>query len=69
MEYRTNKRTGDDFSIIGIGTAYVGEKPEEEALAILKEAKRLGSMLWILRQVMAKRWNMPARPSETARRT
>lgn len=42
MEYRTNKRTDDGFSIIGIGTAYIGEKPEEEALAILKEARRLG---------------------------
>lgn len=42
MEYRTNKCTDDQFSVIGIGTAYIGDKPEDEAIAILQEARRQG---------------------------
>lgn len=42
MEYRINQRTGDAFSIIGIGTAYLGDQTEEDAIAILHEARRLG---------------------------
>ena len=35
MEYRTNRRTGDKFSEIGIGTAEIGFASHDEAIAAL----------------------------------
>lgn len=32
MEYRVNKRTGDKISVIGLGTAYIPEASESEAV-------------------------------------
>lgn len=42
MEYRINRRTGDTFSVIGIGTAYIGDQPHDEAIALLKAAHAQG---------------------------
>ena len=38
MEYRINKRTGDRVSVLGFGTAYIAERPEEEAVPIIRRA-------------------------------
>lgn len=42
MEYRINKRTGDAFSVIGIGTATIGDQPREKAVQLLQAAKAQG---------------------------
>lgn len=38
MEYRKNRRTGDHFSVIGIGTAEIGNADHATAIAALKKA-------------------------------
>lgn len=35
MEYRKNKKTGDNISIIGLGTSYISETSEKEAVEAL----------------------------------
>lgn len=35
MEYRTNRKTGDRISVIGLGTGYTSEMPEKEAVEAL----------------------------------
>ncbi len=42
MEYRTNKRTGDRISVIGLGTAYISEAAEKEAVSALRYAYENG---------------------------
>ena len=42
MEYRTNKRTGDKISIIGLGASYIGSKSEKEALETIEYALENG---------------------------
>lgn len=42
MQYRTNRRTGDQISVIGIGTAYLPEAPEKEAVEALQYAHAHG---------------------------
>ena len=42
MNYRTNKRTGDRISEIGMGTAYIVEAPHEEAVRTVRHAYECG---------------------------
>ena len=35
MEYRIHKRTGDKISVIGLGTSYISDTPQKEAVAAL----------------------------------
>ena len=42
MEYRTNKRTGDRISVIGLGTSYIAETEEKEAIRALEYAYENG---------------------------
>ena len=42
MEYRTNKRTGDRISVIGLGTSYIAETEEKEAIRVLEYAYENG---------------------------
>lgn len=42
MEYRTNKRTGDRISVIGLGTSYIAETEEKEAIWALEYAYENG---------------------------
>lgn len=42
MEYRTNRRTGDKISVIGLGSSYICEAPEKEAVAALTYAHEHG---------------------------
>ena len=42
MEYRINQRTGDRISVIGIGSGYITEAPEEEAAEALELAYENG---------------------------
>ena len=42
MEYRTNKRTGDKISIIGLGASYIGSKSEKDALETIEYALENG---------------------------
>ena len=42
MEYRTNKRTGDRISVIGLGTSYIAETEEKEAVQALEYAYENG---------------------------
>ena len=35
MEYRVNRRTGDKISTIGLGTSYISESSEKEAVEAL----------------------------------
>lgn len=42
MEYRINQRTGDKISVIGIGSSYLSETPEKEALETLEMAYENG---------------------------
>ena len=42
MEYRTNQKTGDKISIIGLGTSYIFEAPEKEAIDALGYAYEKG---------------------------
>ena len=38
MEYRVHRKTGDKISVLGIGTSYISEAPEKEALETLAYA-------------------------------
>ncbi|OUP18983.1 hypothetical protein B5F29_09280 [Lachnoclostridium sp. An196] len=42
MEYRINQRTGDRISVIGIGSGYITEAPEKEAMEALELAYENG---------------------------
>lgn len=42
MEYRINRRTGDRISVIGLGTSYICDAPEAEAVAALEYAFEQG---------------------------
>ncbi len=42
MEYRMNKKTGDRISVIGLGTSYIAEASEKEAVAALLLAHENG---------------------------
>ena len=42
MKYRTNKRTHDRISEIGMGTAYIVEAPQKEAVRIVRHAYECG---------------------------
>lgn len=42
MEYRINRRTGDRISVIGLGTSYIAETEETEALKALSFAYEHG---------------------------
>ena len=42
MEYRTNRRTGDKISVIGLGTSYIAETDEKEAIEALSYAYEHG---------------------------
>ena len=42
MEYRVNKRTGDKISVIGLGTSYISEASEKEAIDAIVYAYERG---------------------------
>lgn len=42
MKYRTNKRTGDQISEIGMGTAYIGEADKKDAVRTVRHAFESG---------------------------
>ena len=42
MEYRINRRTGDRISVIGLGTSYIAETEEKEAVRALEYAYEHG---------------------------
>ena len=42
MEYRIHKKTGDRISVIGMGTSYISETPEKEAVSALAYAYENG---------------------------
>ena len=42
MEYRTNPRTGDKISVIGLGTSYISEASERDAVEALELAFESG---------------------------
>ena len=42
MEYRTNRKTGDKISVIGLGSSYICEAPEKDAVAALTYAHEHG---------------------------
>lgn len=42
MRYRTNKRTGDQISEIGMGTAYIGEADKKDAVRTVRHAFESG---------------------------
>ena len=42
MEYRVNKKTGDRISVIGLGTSYISEVSEKEAVEALLLAHENG---------------------------
>lgn len=42
MEYRTNKKTGDKISVIGLGTSYIADASEKEAVKALLLAHEKG---------------------------
>lgn len=42
MEYRINKKTGDRISVIGLGTSYISEASESEAVGALQLAYENG---------------------------
>ena len=42
MKYRTNKRTHDRISEIGMGTAYIVEAPAKEAVRTVRHAYECG---------------------------
>ena len=42
MEYRVNRRTGDRVSVIGIGTSYICESDERDAVEALEFAYEKG---------------------------
>ena len=45
MEYRIHKRTGDKISVIGLGTSYISDTPQKEAVAALVCAHENGIKL------------------------
>ncbi len=42
MEYRLNKRTGEQISIIGLGTSYISSVSEKDAVEALQLAHEKG---------------------------
>ena len=42
MEYRVNQKTGDKISVIGLGTSYISESSEREAVKALELAYESG---------------------------
>ena len=42
MEYRQNKRTGDQISVIGLGTSYISNASEKDAIEALLLAHENG---------------------------
>ena len=42
MEYRTNRRTGDKISIIGLGSSSISQAGEKEGIETLKMAYENG---------------------------
>lgn len=42
MEYRINKKTGDKISVIGLGTSYIAEASEKDAVGALQLAHEHG---------------------------
>ena len=42
MDYRINRRTGDKISVIGLGTSYIADTPEKEAIEALQYAHEQG---------------------------
>lgn len=42
MEYRINQKTGDQISVIGLGSSYLSETPEQEAMETLEMAYENG---------------------------
>ena len=42
MDYRTNRRTGDKISVIGLGTSYIADAPEKDAIEALQYAHEQG---------------------------
>ena len=45
MEYRINKKTGDKISVIGLGTSYIAEALEKEAVRALLFAHEMESIM------------------------
>ena len=54
MEYRINQRTGDRISVIGIGSGYITEAPEKEAMEALELAYENGLIMWIRSRLQPK---------------
>lgn len=54
MEYRVNRRTGDKISVLGFGTSYVSEAPEQEAIATIRRAYEGGINYFDLATATAK---------------
>lgn len=54
MEYRVNRRTGDKISVLGFGTSYVSEAPEQEAVATIRRAYEGGINYFDLATATAK---------------
>lgn len=42
MDYRINRRTGDKISVIGLGTSYISDAPEKDAIEALQYAYEQG---------------------------
>ena len=42
MEYRIHKKTGDKISVLGLGTSYIADTPEKEAVSALIYAHEKG---------------------------
>ena len=45
MEYRTNRRTGDRISVIGLGTSYIAETEERRRLGFWNSSMRRESTM------------------------
>ena len=58
MRYRTNKKTGDKISIVGLGTGPIFETPEKEAVSALVYAHENGINYLDLATAVAKLLNM-----------
>ena len=50
MKYRTNKRTGDQISEIGMGTAHIIEAEKKDAARTVRHAFENGIIIMILPQ-------------------
>ena len=59
MEYRTNRRTGDRISVIGLGTSYIAETEEKEAVRALEFAHEKGINYADLATADAKTFSLP----------